>query len=213
MEKLMHLISRSLSLQEQQTGEFSTLKVKGMTFTIRSFAAEGFGHVSTMSASGFLGLMKMDTLILNPFEKDMPLLSYDRIRAMGKDSLYLELYNTMLGETDLSALDGIAETYKALPSFDPGSHWYDPIKLPQSLFKRGKKQHTAAFSEAAEAFLAGYLLLCREAPGCDREEKKEKAAAYSGGLLANGGPAADVFIGKFGREKTGEFFRNILFGA
>ena len=66
MEKLLREIGAKYELKEQDTGEFASLKVKGMKFTIRSFEAKGLGHVSAMQAKGFFGLMKMDTLIITP---------------------------------------------------------------------------------------------------------------------------------------------------
>ena len=213
MENMLRQIRASFPLTELDAGSYRELKVSGMKFHLRCFYAEGLGHVSTMSASGFLGLMKMDTLILNPFQKDAPLLSYDRILAMGRDSMYLEMYHTMLAGTDLSALDAVKDAWGSLPDFDPGSHWYDHIKLPQSLFKRGKKPHTAAFTAAARDYLEAYLQICQNAPSCDSAEKKAKASAYSEGLLENGGPAVDVFIKHLGREKTAALFRTVLFGA
>ena len=76
-----------------------------MQFRVRRFYADGLGTVSAMVAAGFFGLMKMDTLIITATEKDMPLFSYDRVYAMGNDTLIFELYNTLLGDTDLSALE------------------------------------------------------------------------------------------------------------
>ena len=95
-DKLLSLIGQRFPLKERDAGEYKSLKVKGMKFTITPYEAEGLGHVSVMKASGMFGLMKMDTLIVNPKETDLPLLSYDRILAMGNDTLILELYDTML---------------------------------------------------------------------------------------------------------------------
>ena len=47
------------------------MKVSGMTFDIAAYKVEGLGHVSVMIASGFFGLMKMDTLIITPTAVDM----------------------------------------------------------------------------------------------------------------------------------------------
>jgi hypothetical protein len=43
--------------------------------------------------------------------------------------------------------------------------------------------------------------------------KKAKAAEYSDGLIKNGGPSTDVFKKEFGDEKTGRYFREVLFGT
>ena len=193
--------------QEQQ------LKVSGMKFQIRSYHAKGLGHVSAMIASGFFGLMKMDTLIINPTEVDMPLFSYDRVLAMGNDTLIFELYDTFLGQTDMSALDGVKTSAAYLPDHDLGEHWYDSIKLPQSLSKKGKKGQSQSFDTTATHYLVQYLATAKTAALCDPEKKREKASVYVEGLLKNGGPSTDVFKKGIGEEKTAELFRRVLFGT
>jgi len=47
---------------------------------------------------------------------------------------------------------------------------------------------------------------------CDPERKKEKARAYSNGLLEHGGPAVNNFLKVWGKEKTEDFFGRVLFG-
>ena len=85
--KILSRLQQKYSLTAIEAGEFAKLKANGMTFAVRAFHAEGLGHVSVMRAKGFFGLMKMDTLIINPTEIDLPLYSYDRIFAMGNDTL------------------------------------------------------------------------------------------------------------------------------
>ena len=184
-----------------------------MNFTIRAFRADGLGWVSVMTASGFFGLMKMDTLIINPTEADMPLLSYDRIVAMGNDTLIYELYDTMVGQPDLSALDKAKGRTNLLPDHDLGKHWYDDIKLPQSISKKCKKVQTPAFDDAACQYLISYLNAAKAAPVCEAEPKREKASVYVEGLLSNGGPSTNVFKKSIGDEKTAQLFRNVLFGT
>ncbi len=94
MDKMIESLKSAFPLNELGVGEFAKIKVKGMNFTINRYYAEGLGNVSVMRAVGFFGLMKMDTLIINPTECDMPLFSYDRVLAMGNDTLILELYDT-----------------------------------------------------------------------------------------------------------------------
>ena len=189
------------------------MKVSGMKFHIRTYTATGLGHVSEMTASGFFGLMKMDTLIITPTEVDMPLFSYDRVLAMGNDTLIFELYDTLLGKTDLSALDAVKATCASLPDHELGSHWYDSIKLTQSLSKKGKKQETAAFDKTATAYLNAYLQAAVAAASCEAKPKQEKAGIYVEGLLKHGGPSTDVFKKGIGEEKTAELFRKTLFAT
>ena len=213
IDKLLSSINANFPLTAEDAGDFRKLKASGMTFSIRPFKAEGLGRVSVMTASGFFGLMKMDTLIINATEVDMPLLSYDRVYAMGNDTLIYELYDTMVAEADLNKLSGVKAGAVHLPDHDLGKHWYDSIKLPQSLSKKGKKPHTPAFDEVAVQYLSAYLEAAKAASGCDEDVKRKKASVYVEGLLSNGGPSTDVFKKSIGEEKTARLFRHILFGT
>ena len=213
IKKMLRTLGKDCPLIERDVGEYAHQKIKGMTFLIRCFQAEGFGSVSAMTASGFFGLMKMDTLIITPTEVDMPLFSYDRVHAMGNDTLIFELYDTLLGETDLSALDAVKESASALPEHDLGTHWYDSIKLKQSLSKKGKKAHTAAFDAVAMSYLDAYLYAAKAAAPCEAAAKREKASVYVEGLLTHGGPSTDVFKKDIGNEKTVDLFRRFLFST
>ena len=53
-EQLLNGIRKRFPLTEKPVGEFATLKANGMTFTIKAYDAKGLGHVSVMTAKGFL---------------------------------------------------------------------------------------------------------------------------------------------------------------
>jgi len=213
IERMIHEISQQYEMEKVPAGEYDKMKVSGMKFQIRAFDAKGLGHVSVMTASGFFGLMKMDTLIINPTRRDLPLLSYDRVHAMGNDTLIYELYDTLLGQTDLSCVEKVKTAANELPDHDLGVHWYDSIKLAVSLSKKGKKAHTAAFDKIAMEYLMAYLESAKEAHSCREDGKLEKASVYVEGLLINGGPSTDVFKKGIGDVKTAELFRKVLFGT
>ena len=207
-EKLLLMIAEKYPITPIDGACVDDLKVSGMKFNIRAYHAEGLGHVSVMTAKGFFGLMKMDTLIVNPTEVDLPLYSYDRIFAMGNDTLIVELYDT-LSRGDFS-IEDVKAKYSSLTERDPGEHWYDSIKLPESISKKGKKADTPALSRLTTEHLVAYLDAAR--PTDNPEVKKEKATLYVEGLLSKGGPSTDAFKKTIGDEKTAELFRNILFG-
>ena len=208
-EKLLLMIAEKYPITPIDGACVDDLKVSGMKFNVRAYHAEGLGHVSVMTAKGFFGLMKMDTLIVNPTEVDLPLYSYDRIFAMGNDTLIVELYDT-LSRGDFS-IEDVKAKYSSLTERDPGEHWYDSIKLPESISKKGKKADTPALSRLATEHLTAYLDAVR--PTDNPEVKKEKASLYVEGLLSKGGPSTDAFKKAIGEEKTAELFRNILFGT
>ena len=210
--KLLNIIKGRFPLTEIDCGEFAKMKVSGMNFEITAFKAEGLGHISVMRASGFMGLMKMDTLIINPREIDLPLYSYDRILAMGNDTLITELYDTLVGDYSDEALIKVKDSYTDLAERDPGEHWYDSIKLPSSISKKGKKNHTDRMDELTVKHFEAYLASSAAAV-TEKAAKQEKAKAYVNGLLEKGGPSTDVFKKSIGEAKTRELFENILFGT
>ena len=208
-EELLRKIGEKYELTECGAGEFALLKVKGMKFTIRAFEAKGLGHVSLMEAKGFFGLMKMDTLIVTPSVIDLPLYSYDRIIAMGNDTLIAEYYDTLESELSLQPLLEVKEKYADLPERDPGMHWYDSIRFEESVSKKGKKI-SGRMNDLARDGLTAYLSLPAEKTK-DLAAKREKTKVYVEGLLKNGGPSTDVFKKELGEEKTGTLFRTVLF--
>ena len=210
-ERLLNIIGKKYPLSEVDAGEWKALKANGMTFSIQAYKAKGLGHVSVMRAKGFFGLMKMDTVIINPYDADLPLYSYDRIFAAGNDTLIVELYDTLAGAWAEEPLQAVKEQYAHLPERDPGVHWYDGIKLSASISKKGKKAQSAGFDELTLKHFEAYL--CAAAPLSDKAKKQEKAAYYVEGLLEKGGPSTDVFKKALGLEATAELFRNILFGT
>ena len=213
--KILDLIKKNHTLESKSVGEFETFKANGMTFTCEAYDAAGLGHVSVMRAKGFFGLMKMDTLVIAPEDVDLPLLSYDRIYAMGNDTLIIELYDTMDERIDLSSIVAVKERYASLPErFAQGEepkHWYDDIRLPETTSKKGKKGNTADFDAYTLDYIDTFLALC--AKECGAKEKKARTDVYINGLITQGGPATDVFKKEFGEEKTSVILKTVLFGT
>lgn len=214
--KILSLIKKNHALESKSVGAFKTFKAKGMTFVCEAYDADGLGHVSVMKAKGFFGLMKMDTLVIAPTQKDLPLLSYDRIYAMGNDTLIIELYDTM-GEckADLRAVRAVKERFAHLPErFAEGeepAHWYDSIRLSETTSKKGKKGDSESFDAYTLEYVSAYLSL--DAENCDKAEKIARTDVYANGLITQGGPATDVFKEQFGEEKTGNIIKGVLFGT
>ena len=209
--KLLELIENKHKLVEVNTEDYQNLKASGMKFEIKAYDAIGLGRVSIMKAKGFFGLMKMDTLMITPTDKDLPLLSYDRINAMGNDTLIIELYDTLLGECSLVSLNNVKEEYKDLPDHNLGTHWYDSIKFSESVSKKGKKKESNQYNELTANYIEKYLNLESYVVE-NKEEKNLKSKTYVDGLLNNGGPSTTVFQKCIGKDKTEKLFKEILFG-
>ena len=211
INKLLQQIRQRYTIIPVETGNMAAFKAKGMKFTVEAYQAEGLGHVSVMRASGFFGLMKMDTLIINPYNLELPLYSYDRIYAAGNDTLIVELYDTLSGDYNQNELLKVKEAYSSLPERDPGKHWYDDIKLPSSISKKGKRAQSSEFDEFTLRHFEAWMKGGGEA--VNPVVKQEKAVNYVEGLLSHGGPSTDVFKKELGSQVTEKLFREILFGT
>ncbi len=208
IENLISTVRERYGLEERDAGEFSEMKVSGMKFNIRSYTAAGLGRVSLMTAKGFFGLMKMESLIIVPLLKDMPLFSYDYVNAAGNETVICELYDTLLSPFDASEIENVKKKYASVPDGDAGKHWYDDMKLPQSIYKKDRKN--ALFSSLSYDYLRAYL----DSPAAvvtEMNAKREKTETYVNGLISHGGPSTDVFKKKIGEEKTALLFRTVLF--
>jgi len=211
-KKLLDVIEKNYELKQSETDSLGIFKVKGMKFVTTHYDAPGLGSVSVMKASGMLGLMEMTTLIVNPFEVDAPLISYDSIRVAGKNILYLEMFNTCLEEGfDNSKLEEIEKANRFLPNHELGEHWYDSMRVGTPVCKEGKKTVKASMDEMCLKYFEAYIKAAKKSRPCDKAAKKKKAAEYSEGLLKNGGPATDPVKAQLGEEKAAAFFRRILF--
>ena len=139
-KELFDIISSKYQLKEIDMGEYKTLNKKGMHFIFSCYELEGVGHISVFSMKAMLGLMKMESIVINPFQKDAPLFSYDLIDVMGNRTLLTENYNTQLEDISLAKLVKVKEKYPMLQDGEAEHRWYDHLKMEGSLVKKGKKK-------------------------------------------------------------------------
>ena len=212
-EAFLNLINAHFPLTARDAGEFRALSLNGMDFAVQAYEAEGLGHVGIMEMQGMNGAMTMHSIVVNPFFRDAPLLSCDRVCAFGTESLFLELYNTQLAHTFCEdGLSDVLAAYAELPDEDPGRHWYEHLRMRSCVSKKGQGIGPQ-LDAMAQDYLRVWLAAAQAAPACDADAKRAQAAVYTDGLIANGGPATDAFLVRFGKETTGRFFREVLFGA
>ena len=201
------------SLKKVEDDQYGSFKLSGMKFDTEAYEAEGLGHISVMKASGMMGLMKMDSFIVNPFDADMPLLSIDRIKAMGKDSLYMEIYDTCLkSDRNEGPYEAVKEKYKGLADIAQEAKWYDDIRYKSSILKKVSRKESPKIDECIREYVNAYLEELKKADKCDNAQKKAKAREYSDGLINNGGPAVNTFLKAWGKGKTKDYFDKVLFG-
>ncbi|MBQ6333861.1 MAG: hypothetical protein IJI46_02165 [Erysipelotrichaceae bacterium] len=213
MEKYLNQMDEFYPLRKLDAGEYKTFKISGMDFDNSAYDCEGLGRISLMKAKMPLGLMKMTSMIINPSEIDMPLLNIDIIEAMGKITLYMEQYDTLLNEKRKEdVFNNINKKYSDLADGENKPKWYDEIRYKSSVNKKVSKKDKDRINEYMDEYFEAYLEQCKDAHVCDNKEKEKLNRKYSYGLINNGGPATDVFLKKWGKEKTQDFFDKVLFG-
>lgn len=210
-DKLLNLIREKYVLEEIDAKDLPYLKTRVINFSIQAYKAIGLGHVSVMRSEDILGLMKMDTIIVNPREIDLPLYSCDYIYTPTDNTLVIKLYDTMVGSYSEEHLMNVKSEYQDLADRDSGAHWYDDIKLASSISKSGDADQRSRFDELTLRFFRVYL--SKSPIVTDMAEKQLKTRDYVEGLLRHCGPSTDVFIKEFGNQKTTRFYRTILFGT
>ena len=205
----LDLFSKNGALIPKDVSPFQTFSGKGMTFHLQSYDWNGCACVSYLTMRAFLGLMKMDTLICTPYTKDMPLLSYDFISAMGRRTLMVETYDTLVEPVDLSSMLAVKEKYQDLKDKPTKAAWYDSLKLPPTVCKVGDSSRLSAL---ATEMITAYLDLFASARDIDRTAKTARNSAYVEGLI-NDGPTFKLVSKMIGTESAQTLFRRFLFGT
>lgn len=207
---MIDLFARRGELVPKDVTPFQTFSGKGMKFRLQSYDWDGCACVSHMSMRAFLGMMTMETVICTPYAKDLPLFSFDGIKAFGKTTLFIEFYDTLVAPVDLSALERVQQSYKDLKDKTIKPAWYDNLMLSPSTFKVGRSPR---MPQLATEMTTAYLNLFATANDVDRIVKTARNNAYVEGLISNGGPAINTVRDILGAQPAETMFRRFLFGT
>lgn len=214
-EMVRGALERRYTLRREELGADARLAKSGMAFETESYEIPELGHFCLLRMNAFFGLMKMETAVLAVTEKDVPLLNLDWVRAFGKETQIVELYDTQLEpypEEKLAAFDAIRARDAELPDMSSAGHWYDAILYPCSYHKAGKGL-TERLAAAARDYTETFLGQLEAAPACDRAAKAEKVKAFAERLFAEGGPAVDQVTKLFGTETAKRLILRYMYGV
>ena len=209
-EMIYRYFERLYKLTKVTVGNYAQIKGRGMRFDVRVFDAKGSGRLFLMEMKGMFGLMRMETATFTPVSLDAPLFSIDIVKAFGRSTLVLELYDTTVSHPDFNKLESIKKKYADIPTYDPGEHPYYTYRLPESDYKRGRGIHKAVLLMAKE-YTKAYLACMRKCPEIESEEKKAKNAEFSDSLFTSGGPAVNQFKKMIGEKGTEEFLKKYMY--
>lgn len=210
---LLGQLEEAFPVEREEIGADARLKKGLFAFETETYRVGGVGHYCILRMRAMFGLMKMETLVLSPLEKDLPLLNLDRVRAAGKETLIAEFYDTQLQPWPQEAFEAIKQRYVDLEEQEPKSaHAYDKLLYPCSFHKAGKGI-SARLNEAARDCGAAFVKQLAAWPACGAEAKREKVSAFAGNLLAEGGPAVGMVTRLFGRETAERLILHHMYGV
>jgi hypothetical protein len=191
-----------------------------MTFDTKSCEIKGVGHLCVMRMNAFMGLMKMETIVIAPTKVDMPLFNVDWVSAFGTETLIAELYDTQVepwpGEAQ-KKFEEIQEEYLDVEDNESGEHWYDSVLYPVSIHKKGKGL-TDRFNDAAkdyiDLFAAELAELSEPAAGkCPADLKRARVGDFARTLVENDGPAVNMMAKLFGEETMRRIVLKHMYGV
>ena len=212
---LKALLEQYYTVTPVDIGEDSRLSKSGMTFTTESYDVEGAGHLCILNMNAMLGLMKMETVVLSLFEKDMPLFNLDWVGAFGNETQIAELYDVQLDPYPQELLDEFTKIKEAdsdIADYPSSPAWYDGILYPCTYHKKGKKI-TERLSAAASGYAETFCRQLAAAPACDAEAKKARVREFAETLFSNGGPAVDQVKKLFGDETARRLIVTHMYGV
>ena len=208
-------LEKQYALKKEELGADARLSGRGMVFETESYEIHDLGHFCILRMNAFLGLMKMETAVLAVTGRDVPLLNLDWVRAFGRETQIVELYDTQLApypDEALAEFDALRRRDDDLPGMSSGGRWYDAILYPCSYHKAGKKL-TERLATAARDYTETFLRQLAEAPSCDAQAKQAKTRAFAERLFAEGGPAVDQVTKLFGPETAKRLILRYMYGV
>lgn len=221
VETTLSLLREKYSLTPMDPGHFDVIKVYGvMKFLVEQYAIESIGNLSVMRMKMGLPLMTMATVVVTPFERNLPLMSADLIYMIGNRKAYIEFYDLVARKDEnylshISRLASISDHYVSLPPCPPAPAWYDDL-LTATTYRGGKAEDDQQLISLLGECVSGFLEMCSAAPQLNNAEKVEKrriTAGYVDRLVNQGGTSTNVFKKVLGEEKTREFFSKVFFGT
>ena len=211
-------LGRYFELVPKELGADARRSKRGMTFETKSWEIRGIGHLCVMRMNAFLGLMKMETIVIAPFEADLPLYNADWVKAFGTETQIAELYDTQLEpwpETSQKKFLGIKAGFADLPDAPSSEHWYDSVLYSCSIHKKGKGL-TDSFNKLAKEYTDLFVaeLAAAAATGkCPVDLKKARVSEFAHKLVANDGPAVNMMAKLFGKETMQRIVLKHMYGV
>lgn len=192
---------------------FAKVVIDGANFNINAYDVEGVGRVATVEMKRLIGLWNMQSVIITPFEVDMPIFYCNKHREKGKYIYRMEMFDTQMNPIEMDEIAAINEKYASLPDDPQNERWYDAVKLSNSVVKKVEKKNKEELTKLALEHFRAYFEKLQTAPECKSTEKKKKATVFVNDLCKQSGIAVvEIFIANYGEKVAAKLCNEVLFG-
>lgn len=211
IQKMLEEIKSRYACKTQDTGVFEKVYIDGAKFLINAYDMKGLGRVSTVEMKRLVGFWDMQSLIITPYEKDMPIYYYNRHREKGKYIYRVEMFDTQMDPIDVKSLEEVVAKYSNLSDVSQNERWYDTFKLSGSAVKIAKKKQE--FDDVIWEHFMTYMSLLAESKEVKPSEKRKKTKVFVDGLCKQSGIAViEIFLANYGEKVTEKLANEVLFG-
>lgn len=224
-EKVLDILSENYTVTPLDAGEFSDISVSAplapgfvvdLDFEVQQYEVEGYGNLSIMKTDG---MQQMSTIVLTPFDKNLPLISTDYMFNGENRVSYIEFYGLGIdGDENMPVFDSLStltDKYADFANQPPTPGWFDEVRT-MGLFKVSTYKDDDAISQMLYDSFEITMAASFETPDLDEEQriaKYEITQDYVDHLISNPGISTAIFNMCLGQERTSQFFNNVFFGT
>ncbi|MBR5363600.1 MAG: tyrosine-protein phosphatase [Oscillospiraceae bacterium] len=224
-DNILKMISQYYNVKPLDAGEFANISMTAplapgfmvtLDFEVQQYEVEGYGNLSVMKTDG---MQQMSTIVLTPFNKDLPLISTDYMfNGEGRVS-YIEFYGLGInGDENIPAFEALRPLqtkYAQYADQPPTPGWFDEVRT-MGLFKATTYKDDAAISQMLYDSFRITLDASKTSPDlseAQRIARYYKTQDYVDHLISNPGVSTAIFNMCLGAERTSQFFNNVFFGT
>ena len=224
-ENVLDILSKHYTVTPLDAGEFANISVTAplapgytvtMDFDIQQYEVEGYGNLSIMKTDG---VQQMSTIVLTPFDKNLPLISTDYMFNGENRISYIEFYGLGIdGDENMpvfNELRPLQEKYAQFANQPPTPGWFDEVRT-MGLFKVSTYKDDDAISQMLYDSFNITLNASDVAPVLNAEQRVARydiTQDYVDHLISNPGVSTAIFNMCLGQERTSQFFNNVFFGT
>ena len=222
---ILDMLSEYYTVTPLDAGEFAAISVTAplapgfmvtLDFDVQQYEIEGYGNLSIMKTDG---VQQMSTIVLTPFNKDLPLISTDYM-FMGESRIsYIEFYGLGIdGDENMPVFDALRPLQTKYAQFadqPPTPGWFDAVRT-MGLFKVSTYKDDDAISQMLYDSFRITLDASVNAPDLNAEQciaRYNNTQAYVDHLISEPGVSTAIFNMCLGPERISQFFNNVFFGT